>query len=134
VTPLQQTRAREHITTLARANGVIVRKVTRWEKAGAFKASRIVYVPWPIKEPIDYLVSLHELGHILDRASASRAENAANDLAVEMICEAAAWAWAIKHVSPGVVPKMTPDLRALISTCWSSFFAKADFRPNTKRA
>lgn len=132
MTPAQRARAAEHIIELGRQHRIRVRRVSTWEKSGAFRTTRIVYVPREIRRPIDYLCALHEFGHILYRPSAARHEASAGCIAVEMTCEAAAWGWALKHVDPAAVPVMTNRLRADIGGCWTSFFRDRDFRPNTK--
>lgn len=130
MTPAQSARAQEHVAELGRQHGIRVRRVSIWEKSGAFLATRIVYVPREIVDPIDYLCALHEFGHILYRPSAMRHEAAGDDIAVEVTCEAAAWGWALKHVDPVVVPRMTKHLRSQIAGCWSSFIKDLDWRPN----
>lgn len=129
----QRARAAEHITELGKANNIRVRRVSSWEKSGAFRATRIVYVAREMDTVMAYLAALHEFGHILYPPSAKRHERAHADLAVEVTCEAAAWGWALKHVDHHVVPMITPAIRREIGACWTSFFYDHNFRPITVR-
>lgn len=131
VTPAQRSRAEAHIVDLGRKHHITIRRVSSWRKAGAFYSSRLVYVPRTIREPIDYLTALHELGHLIYRPSSMRVWAASSDLKAEIVCEAAAWAWALDNVDHRAVPKMTAALRDEIGGCWTSFFHLADFRPST---
>lgn len=129
----RRARAEAHVRELGHKHAITVRRVSTWEKSGAFRVTRIIYIARELAAPIDYLCALHEFGHILYRPSAMRHEIAHLDIATELTCEAAAWGWAIKHVDPAVVPCMTPSLRGQIGGCWTSFIMHRDFRPTTER-
>lgn len=133
MTPAQRARAEAHIVELGQKHRITIRRVSNWRKAGAFYSSRLVYVPREMKKPIDYLTALHELGHLIYRPSSMRVWASSSDLKAEIVCEAAAWAWALDNVDPRVVTRMTPALRDEIGGCWTSFFHLIDFRPSTGR-
>ncbi len=71
--------ARYQLEDLARENGIEITWIQSWLKAVAFVEARMVDIPEPITRP-DYMVGLHEFGHVL----------AGPD-------ELAAWRWAHAH-------------------------------------
>lgn len=93
--------------------------------------TRIVWVP-RVRTHMDYLTSLHEFGHVLDRRAAKL--STADDTASEIVMEAAAWAWALRHIDRAVIGEMSESLRHEIGRCWASFLCIQHFRPNTKSA
>lgn len=127
LTARQSARANEHVLELGRKYGIRVRRVSTWRKAGAFWSSRTVYVARDMLTQIDYLSALHEFGHIVYQPSSKRVWAAPTDQKAELVCEAAAWAWALGNVDPAVVRRMSPTLRNEIGGCWTSFFHQRDF-------
>lgn len=85
-----------HIKTLANDNQVSMTLLDQsvkhaWRYAEAFVQAREVLVPYP-RLPEDYLIALHELGHVLSH-DADRLEHRSGTEA-HLTREAAAWAWA----------------------------------------
>jgi hypothetical protein len=70
-----------------------------WTKAEAWVEERAVRVP-AIRSGRDYLVALHELGHIL--SPHARGLHEAGVLYDEISCEGYAWAWAAAHAEPAL--------------------------------
>lgn len=94
----------EHIRELGRQHHVTVNWTRQsWQRAAAFpdpdapagwqRGSVIIPV---IRRPSDYLVCLHELGHVIDENSL-RFVLARNQYE-EILCESAAWAWAAEQL------------------------------------
>lgn len=73
----------------------------------------------------DYLVSLHEIGHVVDRRSRSLLER--DDQTSSIVCEAAAWAWAYRHIDKKAVPVVPIRTRGAISRLWATYLPS---RPN----
>ncbi len=121
---LDSAAAWDHLDRLAEKHQIIVRLVRRRSDAEAHTQTRQVWVP-PQRKPLDYLVGLHELGHIVSpssRAAGRRQMKAKNANGVEaeaMACEAAAWAWAVRHADPKIVT-LTETLRAEVGRLWAS--------------
>lgn len=129
----RRARAEAHVRTLGRKNGVIVRRVSTWEKAAARPDLRVVWVP-TMRSAQDYLTALHEFGHVLDRRAAKLySQGGYEDTATELVMEAAAWAWGLKHADREVVGEMSEPLRREIGRCWASFLCIKFFRPTTER-
>lgn len=131
VTPAQRARATAHIAKLAKTKNVKVRRVSNWEKGAARPDLRVVWIP-KVRTHMDYLTAMHELGHVLDRRAAKLHGN--EDTASEIVMEAAAWAWALKHVDRTVTGEMSEALRREIGRCWASNLCIRYFRPNTRSA
>lgn len=133
MTPAQRARAAEHIIELGRRHTIKVRRVSTWEKAAARPDLRVVWVP-RVRTKMDYVVALHEFGHVLDRRAArlyAREGDEPADTANEIVMEAAAWAWALKHLDRTVVGEMSEPLRREIGRCWASALCIRYFRPRT---
>lgn len=97
----------EHLLDLAEEHGVSVIWTRKgWKHAEAYvdttasgeafpKRGGIVIIP-VVKTPADYLIGLHELGHVLDENSTRFVY--ARDQYEEILTESAAWAWAAEHL------------------------------------
>lgn len=130
----RQARAEAHVRQLAERHGILVRRVTTWEKAAARPDLRIVWVP-KMRTNLDYLIAMHEFGHVLDRRAAKLYNQGGyEDSSTEIVMEAAAWAWGLKHLDRAVVGEMSEPLRREIGRCWASFLCIKFFRPTTVRA
>lgn len=81
---------------------------------------------------MDYVTALHEFGHVLDRRAAKLF--ACDDTASDLVMEAAAWGWALKHIDRGVTGEMSDTLRREIGRCWASNLCIRHFRPSTRSA
>lgn len=97
--------ARVHIETIAGRAGIKV----QWKngrawlyEAAAYEAAWMVVVPRP-HNPAQYLVALHELGHLLGPIKSSGRQDLNTNTTpgeYQFLCEASAWAWAVEHVHP----------------------------------
>ena len=97
--------AEEHIEKLERKYKVEVRFVDGGD-GEAFITPRAVFIPL-LDTPEHYLAALHEFGHVVCKEAIRwhREYNQSEMLADEFMCEAAAWAWAIREHHPILVPK-----------------------------
>lgn len=106
----------DHLDTLAEEHSITVKPCRKRSEAEAFLSARLILVPVRMS-PVNYLVGLHELGHIVSGVArrshyewvrACGANPDANDRETSSACEAAAWAWAFEHVSKAVLPRISP--------------------------
>jgi hypothetical protein len=94
-----------HLNTIAKRNGIKIRwvKGRNWmEDSGAYEVAKMVYMPRPYTAK-QYLVALHELGHLLGTLKSSGRHELNVDStpgAYIYLAEASAWAWAIEHTHP----------------------------------
>lgn len=114
---------RRHLQAIAREHGVRLHWTDRWQRGEAFfdpeePTSGMAVVP-RIQTPGDYLIGLHELGHILDE-NARRFWNAQNPYEV-VLCESAAWAWAGENVDPAIRPQLTARDWDRAGRAWKSY-------------
>lgn len=93
--------ATEHLELLADRHGVQLHYVASPQQAQCHLGTRQVWVAQATTGP-RYLSGLHEVGHIVDRKSVRYW-----DSGDELLCEAAAWAWAIKHARSTLLRKIT---------------------------
>lgn len=70
----------------------------------------------PTIREYDYLAALHELGHIVD-PDAKRLHAKGNTLP----CEAAAWQWAIDHLDPLLVTRLSKATRKRVRNAWATY-------------
>lgn len=108
--------AAEHLEALCRQHKIML----NWRKRGFFKyeahvEARLVYIgrPQTVK---DYLGCLHEVGHIVSRASV-----AAHKKDQTLTCEAAAWEWAFDNAKPKLLGRMNERLRNEIGAAWATY-------------
>lgn len=97
VTPADRRRAWVHIYELAERHRIKVRKAKTRDLSESHIATRQVWVPPRMVSVLDYLIALHEFGHIASPTSRGLALRADYDLDAEVRCEAAAWAWVVKY-------------------------------------
>lgn len=94
------------LTSIAQEHGIAVHWTKhRWD-AEAFPELSQVVIP-KIRTTADYLLGLHELGHVL--SPEARRLDQLTDPYSSLLCEGAAWAWAMAHADPGLVSKATED-------------------------
>jgi len=125
--PHIRARAMEHIEELARARKVRVHWVkSRW-KAEAHVTTRQVWIP-RIRSGIDYLIALHEFGHICCRRSRRAADNEWSR-ETEMISESAAWAWAVEQIAPGLRRHLKDDDWDWVASCLLSYLVPSKRHP-----
>lgn len=99
---LRQRMAR-HVQDLADEHGIPVTWKPGWRNAEAFPSIPAITVP-VIRSPRDYLVALHELGHVLSPESASLHDTPGPMWSyLGIVSEGAAWAWAATAAKPALV-------------------------------
>lgn len=110
-------KATAHVEKLARTNNVMV----HWRKGKVQEAHESTSQIWvtPIKRQIDYLEALHEIGHIVDPTC-----RATNRSAIPLSAEGGAWEWAMWHVDPDILPRLSDATRRHIQECWGSYVPK----------
>jgi hypothetical protein len=121
-----QLRAEEHINALAERHRIKVRRSKEWATSEADISSRQVFIPRKIRTGIDYLASLHEIGHIVDPAARRRDQRELGSTGRSgqyeaLLMEAAAWAWALKNARPVILQAFTKTDWRRVGTCWASF-------------
>ena len=96
--------ARVHLETLAAKHSIAVRWIgprRDWmEQAGAYESARMVEIPRP-HTPGQYLVGLHEIGHLLGPIRYSGRHDSCHDSTAGewmYMAEASAWGWAMEHI------------------------------------
>jgi hypothetical protein len=120
MTPKARLFLRRHLKELAAANDVSLTWIKGWERAEAFPVAREAVLP-RIRTGGDYLVALHELGHILSFEASLWAH--ATDPYGIVLCEGAAWAWASANVSPEAVPLLSEEDWDVVGQAFSSHAA-----------
>lgn len=103
-----------HLRALATEHHIKMHSAkSRW-KSEAHLPTRQVWVPKHMRAVIDYLVALHEFGHIL---SPMANHLFANHMPLERTAamEAAAWAWAVQAAEPEVFDEMTDKDWSLVA-------------------
>lgn len=106
MTPDDRSAAWAHLKQLATDHGIRLHTAkSRW-RSEAHLGTRQVWVPKHMRAPIDYLIGLHEFGHIL---SPMAVHLHSNHMPMERTAamEAAAWAWAIQAAEPEVFDEVT---------------------------
>lgn len=113
--------ARWDIGVLAHLHRVDLFRSKRWA-AEASPTTRQVWAPLGCRSGIDYLICLHELGHVVSPLSRRLClKNAQEeDLETGAASEAAAWAWGIKHGDPNVLALVSAHEFELAAQCWLS--------------
>lgn len=105
--PWKRGLAKTHLVTLLKLHDIKATWISGpdWlHKSESWFASRMVTIPKPYT-PQQYLVALHEIGHILavirwaDRTGYPVAE-------YKLMYEAAAWGWAVEHIHPQLDQRM----------------------------
>jgi hypothetical protein len=101
--------AQRHIERLAQRAKVGIEWVAGVDQACAAvgNVAPMIWAPKP-RSGLTYLVCLHELGHVLEQASA-----AASMRGDDFMAEAQAWDWAMRHISKHVRPSLTMRHRSL---------------------
>lgn len=108
-----------HLIKMASAENVTVEfSRPRWEAEASLPISTI-FIPRKWIAPVDALISMHELGHLLDPVS--KEHYYATDLSGSAIREASAWAWAVENVHSEVLGAATSQDWNMIGVAWSSY-------------
>lgn len=104
----------EHLLELAGTHDLTLRWVSSWSRAESFPELREVLAP-RCHTGADYLIGLHEVGHVLDPLAVELAKD--GTVRGTLLCEAAAWSWALaeamtEHLTPRSLEAMTASLRS----------------------
>lgn len=110
------------------AQGVSVTWIEEWEGATAFPALREAILP-RIRTPEDYLVALHEIGHIAYPNALAHAFD--DDVYGIVVCEGAAWAWASAAIPAELAAQIPADAWKVVGECFSSHARWASVSPTT---
>lgn len=101
VSPDDRRAAWAHLRRLAAEHRVKLHATqARWDSE-AHMGTRQAFVPRQLRAPVDYLVALHEIGHIVSPLARRLIGN--RQYQHEVAAEAAAWAWAVEHAEPAVL-------------------------------
>lgn len=99
--------ARSHIVNAGEVYNVRIHWTDKaYTDAESDVGTRQVWLP-KVRTTVDYLVALHEFGHILSPLAVTL-HNIGN-LQEEMACEAAAWGWAFENAAPELVDLLDDD-------------------------
>lgn len=83
-----------------------------------------------MRAPIDYLVALHEIAHVV----LQHGYDDTVPLRRVMCYEAQAWSWAVEHADPGLLRLFTKAHWTVIGSAMASFLhAEAQSRTRAKR-
>lgn len=112
--------ATTHIVTLAAAeNRVTLTWIRDWSLAEAWGGAAVVPI---IFTPGDYLVCLHELGHLCQPQSLRLRRR--TDADGQISAESWAWAWAAKNIDPALAATITPaQWRGVIGKTYGAYIA-----------
>jgi hypothetical protein len=106
VSPEDRRAAWAHLRHLAETNRIRMHPTKRRWASEAHQHTRQVFVPRRMSEVIDYLVALHEFGHILSTL-ANRLVTNHTPLERLAASEGAAWAWAVQNAEPELLEGAT---------------------------
>lgn len=101
----QRTVAWAHVQSLADEYRIKLHRTQRRWDSEAHLSTRQAFVPRQLRAPIDYLVALHEVGHIA--SPLAKRLIGVGRLAETAAAEAAAWAWAVEAALPKLLALMT---------------------------
>lgn len=110
--------ARWDIASLASIHRVELHRSKRWGAEAAL-ATRQVWAPLGCRAGIDYLICLHELGHVCS-ALARKLHRRFDEPEYEAACEGAAWSWGLENGDPNVIALAAPHDFQLAAQCWLS--------------
>lgn len=121
--------AEEHINALAERHKIYVRRNKKWDTSEADMITMMIMVPTKIRTGIDYLATLHEMGHLVDpiarehetRRLRSKGKGKNHKDAEVLLVEAAAWAWAIRNARKSVLKGFTKADWRKVGMCWASW-------------
>lgn len=85
--------ARRHVHDLARQHDVSLHWCDSWDQAETFARAREVRIPF-IDDGQDYLIALHELGHVIAAGAQALEATGRTDPFTNLALEGLAWAWA----------------------------------------
>lgn len=117
--------AERHLRRIARKHGIRVHwvKGRNWiHEAEAYEAARQISIPRPHNQR-QYLVALHEMGHILGpMPNSSRGDWPGSPGTFLMAMEGAAWGWAVEHMDHdlALLVSSPEDFTASVGRCLAS--------------
>lgn len=91
-----------------------------WHRAYAHVSARQVHVP-KANTGIDYLINLHEMGHIASSTARRYTAFPSTDLNAEIMREASAWAWAMLHADPALLLSVTKEDWERAASCLMTY-------------
>lgn len=112
--------AKANLVALAAEHAVSLTWTRSWSYAHSWAYERCATAP-VIQRPRDWLVGLHELGHVLNPAS--RRLNGRWDCGGELACEIWAWAWAIENGDPALLARVPQRDWELVGQSVASYMA-----------
>lgn len=124
VSPTERKRAWAHLRAVAEQHKVKLHATKQRWTAESHIATSQAWVPRTMKAPIDYLIGLHEIGHVAS-ATARRLTFDRRHLESELAVEGAAWAWAIEHADPDTLALAIEDDWDQIGAALTSFLRLA---------
>jgi hypothetical protein len=86
--------SRRHLHDLASQHDVALHWVDTWDQAETFAVIREVRIPW-VEDGSDYLIALHELGHVIAPGAQAFEATGRSDVFTNLALEGLAWAWAV---------------------------------------
>lgn len=113
-----QLAARRHVHDLARQHDVSLHWVEGWERSEAFAGIREVRVPW-IRDGQDYLVALHEIGHVVAPGAQALEETNRTDVFTTLALEGLAWAWVAQVADRSLLDEL--DWETAIYALWTHY-------------
>lgn len=116
---VHRTIAHLHLLSLAKKHRIHVTFITTIEDAHSYPSAREAIVPFPVTGA-DYLIALHEFGHVASRMSSRHSDSGTTDKV--LVCEGAAWAWAANNLHPELASKLRASDFNYAGACWLSHF------------
>lgn len=108
---------RAHVLQLAAKHRITLFWLNEWGHAESFPEGRYALVP-EISSAADYLVALHELGHVVSQVARRLVRSSTVYDYITM--EGAAWAWAAEHADPELTGLLTASDWRVLLKCWKS--------------
>lgn len=114
-----------HLETLAAEHGIDITWTSSWRRAEAYPQLSWAVLP-TVRRPSDYLIALHELGHI---ASAHAQTPDFGGPYCDLLCEGASWAWAAEHALPSLARHLRAEDWNLVGYAFRSYLKLVALTP-----
>jgi hypothetical protein len=111
--------AEAHVKKLARRHQIRVRRTKNWINSEADFVTRQIFCPAEFRTGLDYLIALHEIGHLMTPDAEPHIFYEPG-IASVLRDEAAAWGWALEHADPDLIEAMTKTDWRRVGHCWIS--------------
>lgn len=111
--------ARKHLHNIGEVYRVAVHWIETRKDSEAHVSTRQVWIPRRMRRVADYLIGLHEFGHLLSPLAVTL-HNVGN-LQEEMACEAAAWGWAFENAAPELLELMDAQDWAIVLSLFYTY-------------